>query len=103
MNARELGVHRNRIRKTWDAWVSMNPYAPRLQWIVSLNDEPITTIVAPAECATDLEEHGYTVAALAPTAEQRLAAIVELCQRVDANGGGGYVRTDAILAIAMQH
>lgn len=35
------------------------------------------------------------------TAVQRLAAVIELCQRVDANGGGGYVRTDAILALAM--
>lgn len=30
----------------------------------------------------------------------RLAEIIELCDRVDAGGGGGYVRTDAIRELA---
>lgn len=101
MNARTLGVHHRRIRKWWAASEDMNPNAVRLHWLISLNGEEIDTIKAPATCAANLREEGYTVTELAPTAEQRLAAIVELCQRVDANGGGGYVRTDAILAIAL--
>lgn len=101
MNARQLSTHRNRIRKTMAAWLDTNPDAPRLRWTVALDGEQIETIEAPAGCADSLRDEGYTVTLTAPTAEQRLAAVIELCQRVDANGGGGYVRTDEILALAL--
>jgi hypothetical protein len=101
MNARQVGTHRRRINKTMWASLDMRPEAARLLWRVSIDGEEIATIEAPASCAEILREDGYTVELTAPTAEQRLAAIVELCQRVDANGGGGYVRTDAILALAL--
>lgn len=100
MNARQRGVHIRRIRRTEVVWLDVCPNRLRLQYSVSLDGEQVVTIEAAAGCAADLEEQGYTVTLTGRTAEQRLAAIVELCQRVDANGGGGYVRTDAILALA---
>lgn len=101
MNARTLGVHRNRIRRTAVIWLDIAPDALRQTWLISYDGEEIDTISAVTGCAESLREEGYTVELTEPSAEQRLAAIVELCQRVDANGGGGYVRTDAILAIAL--
>lgn len=63
MDARTLGVHRNRIRKTVVAWLDANPDAPvgRVTWLVSLDGQQITDIAVPAECANWLREDGYTV------------------------------------------
>lgn len=100
MNVRTRGVHLRRIRKTEVAWLDAKPNAVRLNWLVSIDGEELLTIEASAECAYSLrDDDGYTVE-LAKTAEQRLVAIVELCQAVDANGRD-HVRTAAILALAL--
>lgn len=100
MNARTRGTHLRRIRKTEVRWLDMKPNFLRLNWTVSIDGEQLLEIEASAECAYDLRDEGYTVELATRTAEQRLVAIVELCQAVDANGRD-HVRTDAILAIAL--
>jgi len=101
MNARTLGTHRNRIRRTAVAWLDIQPDAPRQTWLISYDGEEIDTISAATGCAESLREEGYTVELTAPTAEQRLAAIVELCQRFDAVSADADALRVTILAIAL--